>query len=150
MTQNSGEATIAAAVDSASSVGPAGSTAPALWAGRVLSGLFVLFMLFDVGIKLMRLPIVDDAMIQLGYPPGLGFPIGLFEGVLLVLYLIPRTAILGAVLFTGVFGGAIASHMRIGDPWLSHVLFGVYLGGFAWGGLWFRDASLRALLPLRR
>ena len=115
-----------------------------------MTGLFVLFMLFDVGIKLIRLPIVEDAMIQLGYPPGLGFPIGVLEAVLLVLYLIPRTAILGAVLFTGVFGGAIASHMRIGDPLFSHVLFGVYLGGFAWGGLWFRDASLRALLPLRR
>ena len=72
MTQNSGEATIAAAVDSASSVGPA-EPATVLWAGRVMSGLFVLFMLFDVGIKLMRLPIVDDAMIQLGYPAGLGF-----------------------------------------------------------------------------
>jgi hypothetical protein len=140
MTQNSGEATI----------GLSGTTATALWAGRVMTGLFVLFMLFDVGIKLMRLPIVDDAMIQLGYPPGLGFAIGVLEAVLLALYLIPRTAILGAVLFTGVFGGAIASHMRIGDPLFSHVLFGVYLGGFAWGGLWFRDASLRALLPLRR
>jgi hypothetical protein len=106
MTQNSHEATI----------GLSGTTATALWTGRVMTGLFVLFMLFDVGIKLMRLPIVDDAMIQLGYPPGLGFAIGVLEAVLLALYLIPRIAILGAVLFTGVFGGAIASHMRIGDP----------------------------------
>jgi hypothetical protein len=140
MAQNSGGATI----------GLSATTAPALWAGRVMTGLFVLFMLLDVAIKLMRLPIVEDAMIQLGYPPGLGFPIGVLEALLLVLYLIPRTAILGTVLFTGVFGGAIASHLRIGDPLLSHVLFGVDLGGFAWGGLWFRDASLRALLPLRR
>jgi hypothetical protein len=140
MTQNSGEATI----------GLSATTAPALWAGRVMTSLFVLFMLFDVAIKLMRLPIVEDAMIQLGYPPGLGFPIGVLEAVLLVLYLIPRTAILGMVLFTGVFGGAIASHLRVGDPLFSHVLFGVYLGAVAWGGLWFRDASLRTLLPLRR
>ena len=91
MTQNSGEATI----------GLSGTTATALWAGRVMTGLFVLFMLFDVGIKLMRLPIVDDAMIQLGYPPGLGFAIGVLEAVLLALYLIPRTAILGAVLLDG-------------------------------------------------
>ena len=139
MTQNSGEATI----------GLSGTTATALWAGRVMTGLFVLFMLFDVGIKLMRLPIVDDAMIQLGYPPGLGFR-SACSRLCCCLYLVPRTAILGAVLFTGVFGGAIASHMRIGDPLFSHVLFGVYLGGFAWGGLWFRDASLRALLPVRR
>ena len=107
-------------------------------------------MLFDVGIKLLRLPIVDEAMNQLGYPSGLGFVIGVLEGALLILYLIPRTAILGMVLFTGVFGGAIASHLRVGDPLFSHVLFGVYLGAIAWGGLWFRDASLRALLPLRR
>ena len=66
-----------------------------------------------------------------------------------MLYLIPRTAILGAVLFTGVFGGAIASHLRLGDPLFSHVLFGVYLGLFAWGGLWLRDSALRALFPIR-
>lgn len=66
-----------------------------------------------------------------------------------MLYLIPRTAILGAVLFTGVFGGAIASHLRLGDPLFSHVLFGVYLGLFAWGGLWLRDPALRALFPIR-
>ena len=89
-------------------------------------------------------------MRQLGYPPGLGFAIGVLEAILLVLYLIPRTSLLGAVLFMGVFGGAIASHLRIGDPLLSHTLFGVYLGAFAWGGLWLRDAKLRSLFPFRR
>ena len=131
-------------------VATARTSTTALWIGPVMTGLFVLFMLFDVGIKLLRLPIVDEAMNQLGYPPGLGFAIGVLEGALLILYLIPRTAILGMVLFTGVFGGAIASHLRVGDPLFSHVLFGVYLGAIAWGGLWFRDASLRTLLPLRR
>jgi len=88
-------------------------------------------------------------MTQLGYPAGLGFAIGLLEALALALYLTPRSAVLGAVLFTGVFGGAIASRARIGDPLFSHVLFGAYLGLFAWGGLWLRDPSLRAVFPVR-
>ena len=120
------------------------------WAGFAMTGLFVLFMLMDVGIKLMRLPIVDQSMIELGYPPGLGFWIGVIEALILVLYVVPRTSVLGAVLFMGVFGGAIAAHLRHGDPVLSHDLFGVYLGVIMWGGLWLRDAALRALFPLRR
>ena len=126
------------------------SSALGLWTGRGLSALFVLFMLFDVAIKVLRLPIVEEAMAQLGYPAGLGLPIGVLEAVALVLYLVPRTVVLGAVLFTGVFGGAIASHLRVGDPLFSHTLFGVWLGLFAWGGLWLRDARLRALFPWRR
>jgi hypothetical protein len=120
-----------------------------LWAGRTMTALFVLFMVFDTSIKLMRMKVVDDALIALGYPVGLGFPIGVLEAILLALYLIPRTALLGAVLFTGLFGGAIASHVRIGSPLFSHVLFGVYLGLLAWGGLWLRDEKLRAQFPLR-
>jgi hypothetical protein len=119
-------------------------------AGWTLTGLFVLFMLMDVGIKLMRLPVVDETMIALGYAPGIGFWIGVLEAVLLVLYVIPRTSILGAVLFMGVFGGAIATHLRHGDPALTHDLFGVYLGVIMWGGLWLRDSALRALFPVRR
>jgi hypothetical protein len=121
-----------------------------VWVGRTLSALFALFMLLDAVVKLLQLQVVSDALVQLGYPPGLGLPIGVIEAVLLALYLVPRTAVLAAVLFTGLFGGAIASHLRVGDPWLSHVLFGVYLGGFAWAGLWLRDPRLRALLPLCR
>jgi hypothetical protein len=120
-----------------------------LWAGRVLSGVFVLFMTFDVGIKLIRLPIVEQTMAQLGWPSGYGFTIGVLEAVFLALYLFPRTAVLGAVLFTGLFGGAIATHVRVGDPLVTHVLFGVYLGLFAWGGLWLRDPQLRKLFPVR-
>ena len=119
-------------------------------AGIAMTALFVLFMVFDTSIKLVGLRIVDDTLGQLGYPAGLGFPIGVLELVLLVLYLIPRTAILGVVLFTGLFGGAIATHLRAGSPLFSHVLFGVYLGVLAWGGLWLRDAQLRALFPVRR
>lgn len=119
-------------------------------AGWALTGLFTAFMLFDIGIKLAGVPIVEQTMKQMGYPPGLGFPIGVIEAVCLVLYLMPRSAVLGAVLFMGVFGGGIASHMRLSDPLISHTLFGVYLGLFMWGGLWLRDAGLRALFPIRR
>ncbi|HUN48690.1 MAG TPA: DoxX family protein [Stellaceae bacterium] len=121
-----------------------------LWTGRVLSGLFALFMAFDAGIKLLQLRIVEESMAALGYPPGLGLPIGGIEAVLLVLYLVRRTSVLGAVLFMGILGGAVASHLRMGDPLFSHILFGVYLGLFAWGGLWLRDPQLRAIFPLRR
>lgn len=118
--------------------------------GWALTGLFVLFMLMDVAIKLMRLPIVDESMIALGYAPGTGFWIGVLEAILLALYVIPRTSVLGAVLLMAVFGGAIASHLRHADPVLSHDLFGVYLGAIMWGGLWLRDPALRAVFPLRR
>ena len=120
------------------------------WTGRALSGLFVLFMLMDVSIKLLRLPIVDESMVQLGFHMGIGFWIGALEAVLLILYVVPATSVLGAVLFMGVFGGAIASHLRHDDPLFSHDLFGVYLGIVMWGGLWLRDPALRTVLPLRR
>jgi DoxX-like family len=118
--------------------------------GWALTGLFVLFMLFDVTIKWLDLAIVDETMLLLGYPRGMGFWIGVLETILLVLYAVPRTSVLGAILFMSVFGGAIASHLRIGDPLLSHDLFGVYLGAVMWGGLWLRDPALRAVFPLRR
>jgi len=118
--------------------------------GYALTGAFTLFMLFDVGIKLIRHPLVEETMRQLGFPGGLGFPIGVIEAICLVLYLVRRTAVLGAVLFMGIFGGGIATHLRHADPLFSHVLFGVYLGLFMWGGLWLRDPDLRAVFPVRR
>lgn len=120
------------------------------WTAYGLTALFVLFMAFDITIKLARLQAVDVAMAQLGYPQRLGFYIGALEFVLLVLYLVSRTAVLGAVLLTGLFGGAIASHLRIGSPVFTNDLFGVYLGLVMWGGLWLRDEKLRAVFPLRR
>jgi hypothetical protein len=122
---------------------------PMRWGGWALTGLFTAFMIFDAGIKLARLPIVEETGKQMGLPPGSGFGIGVMEAVLLLLYLFPRTSILGAVLLTGLMGGTAAIHWRHGDPWPSHILFGVYLAVFAWGGLWLRDARLRALMPLR-
>jgi hypothetical protein len=121
----------------------------AVWTGRVLTGLFTAFMAFDIAIKLIRLPIVEETGRQLGLPAGSGFAIGAGELILLALYLFPRTAVLGAVLFTGLFGGTAAVHWTHGNPLASHILFGVYLGVIAWGGLWLRDPQLRAVFPVK-
>jgi hypothetical protein len=131
--------------------GDSAAASPAmLWAGRVMSGLVIVFLIFDVGIKLIRHPIVAETMVQIGWAPEMGFTIGVIEAICLVLYVVPQTAVLGAILWTAVFGGAIATHLRLADPLFTHVLFGVYLGLLLWGGLYFRDARLRALIPLRR
>ncbi len=121
-----------------------------VWVGRVLSALAVLFLGFDTAIKLVQLPVVGETLAQLGYPSDLGLTIGIVELVCLVLYAVPRTAVLGAILLTAVFGGAIASHIRIASPLLTHILFGVYLGLFVWGGLYLRSARLRDLIPVQR
>jgi hypothetical protein len=123
---------------------------PMLWTGRVLSGLFVLFILMDLTMKFLGLPQVAETMKALGWPTDLSTMLAILLTVCLVLYLIPRTSVLGAVLFTGYMGGAMATHVRVGNPLFSHVLFGVYLMVFAWGGLWLRDAGLRAVFPIRR
>ena len=136
-------------LDSARAAAPRPATKAMTWAGWGLTGLAVLFMTFDIAIKLVDLQVVRDTLVQLGYPPQLGRTIGVIELVCLALYLNPRTSVLGAVLFTGVMGGAIATHMRVGDPLFSHVLFGVYLGAVLWGGLWLREPRLRALFPVR-
>jgi hypothetical protein len=118
--------------------------------GRALSALAILFLTFDVGIKLVQLPIVGETLSELGYAPELGLTIGIVELVCLVLYVMPRTAVLGAILWTAVFGGGIATHLRVDSPLISHVLFGVYLGLFVWGGLYLRNPRLRSLLPIAR
>jgi hypothetical protein len=120
-----------------------------LRAGWTLSGLFIAFMLFDSIIKLIKIEPVVQAFNELGYPDSLARMIGLMELAIAILYALPRTAVFGAVMAMGVLGGAVASHARLGDPLFSHTLFGVYLGLFAWGGLWLRDAKLRALMPWR-
>jgi len=119
-------------------------------AGRILSGLVILFLLFDGVTKLMLIKPVTDAMPQLGYPVSLARPIGVIVLACLALYVIPRTAVLGAILLTGFLGGAVATNLRIGNPLLSHVLSPVYVGLMVWGGLYLRDARLRALIPVRR
>jgi hypothetical protein len=124
---------------------------PMVWTGRVLSGLFALFILgASVLPKLSGMPVAEETMTQLGWPAGYVLMIGLMELGFLVLYLIPRTSLLGAVLFTGLLGGAMATQLRAEMPLFSHVLFSIYLGLFMWGGLWLRDPALRAAFPLRR
>ena len=122
-----------------------------LWTGRVLTGLFALFMLgASIAPKLLRLPVAEETMAQLGWPAGYAFLICLIELACLVLYLVPRTALLGAVLMMGLLGGAMATQIRAGSPLFSHMLFSLYLGLFMWGGLWLRDGRLRALFPIVR
>ena len=124
---------------------------PALWLGRVLSGLVILFLLFDGAIKLVPWPVVTETMDRIGYGSSetLARSLGIITIVCTVLYAIPPTSILGAILLTGYLGGAMASHLRIGSPLFSHILFGFYLGLMLWGGLWLRDKSLRASIPFR-
>jgi len=125
---------------------------PALWLGRVLSGLVILFMLFDGAIKLVPWPIVTETMDRIGYgsSESLARTLGVITVACTVLYAIPPTSIVGAILLTGYLGGAMASHLRIGSPLFTHTLFGLYLGLMVWGGLWLRDRSLRTLLPFHR
>ncbi len=119
------------------------------WPGRVLTALPVLFLAFDVTIKLMKIQPVVDSFTQLGIPVELARVVGTVELVCLVLYCFPRTAVLGATLLTGYLGGAVLTHLRIGSPLLSHTLFPIYVGIMLWGALWLRDLRVRALIPLR-
>jgi len=121
----------------------------ALWAGRIVSALPVLFLLMDGVMKLVKPSFVVDANVKLGYQENVIVPLGVVLISCVVLYAIPQTAVLGAMLLTGYLGGAVATHVRVGDPLFSHILFPVYLGVIVWLGLYLRDGRLRALVPLR-
>jgi hypothetical protein len=116
-----------------------------------MSGLVIAFMVFDAGMKLVPLDITIKATAELGYPTSPDFVrgLGIVALACTALYLIPRTAMLGAILLTAYMGGAVATQLRVGNPLFTHILFGVYLAVLAWGGLYLRDARIRALLPLR-
>lgn len=121
------------------------------WAGRILTGLGGAFMLFDGGFKLvtpMPQPVIDSFN-QLGYNPSISTTLGILGLTCTILYLIPRTAVLGAILLTGYFGGAIATHLRIEQPLFTHVLFPTYVAILVWGGLFLRDERVRALFRSR-
>jgi DoxX-like protein len=120
-----------------------------VWTGRVLSGLVVLFLIPDGIIKFIKPAPVVDAFAHLGLPLSLANTIGILLLVCTAIYAFPRTAVLGAILLTGYLGGAVATHLRAGDPLFSHVLFPTYLGVMLWLGLYLRDERLRALIPLR-
>jgi hypothetical protein len=121
----------------------------ALWAGRVLSGLLGLFLLLDGVAKLFKPEPVVEGTLKLGYPEGAIVPLGITLIACTLIYLVPRTAVLGAILLTGYFGGAVASHVRAGDGAFP-VAFGVGFGVLAWLGLYLREPRLRALVPLRQ
>lgn len=121
-----------------------------VWVGRALSGLVVLFLLVaSVAPKLLGMKIASDTLTQLGWNPRHLLTLGFIELVCTLLYAMPRTSVLGAILTTALLGGAIATNWRADQPLFSHALFGVYLGLAMWAGLWLRDPALRALLPLK-
>jgi hypothetical protein len=135
-----------------SAVQAVASSRKQVWTGRILSGIAVLFLAFDVGIKVVRpMPAaVIEAFDHLGLPLGLAAVIAAILAICSFLYVIPRTAVLGAILLTGYLGGAVISHLRVGDPLFSHVLFPVYVGVLIWLGLYLREERLRSVLPFRR
>jgi hypothetical protein len=118
-----------------------------LWSGRILSALVALFLLVDGVLKLVRFAPYVEGTVGLGYPDSLVAPIGLIVAVCTVVYVIPRTAVLGAILLTGYLGGAVATHVRAGDP---NFFFPLTFGVLVWLGLFLREHRLRALIPLRK
>src|SRR5262249_25127307 len=133
---------------------PIDQTAPisngALWTGRVMSGLVIAFLLLDAGMKLIPLDVVLEASAQLGLPAHLARPLGIILLICTLLYALPNTSVLGAILLTGYLGGTVITHLRVGSPLFTHMLFGIYLGLLLWGGIYLRDPRVRALIPLRR
>ena len=120
------------------------------WTGWVMSGLVIAFMLMDAVMKLLALPVVLEASGALGFGGAdMARTLGLVLFLCTLLYAAPRTAVLGALLLTAYLGGAVATHVRAGNPLFTHTLFGVYMGVLMWGGLYLRDAAVRALIPLR-
>jgi hypothetical protein len=120
-----------------------------LWTGRVLSAIPALFLLMDGVMKLIKPKPVVEGTMQLGYPEYVIVPLGITLLICTVLYIIPPTAVLGAILLTGYLGGAVASHVRHGDPLLTHVLMPVFVGVLVWLGLFLRDERVRSLVPIR-
>jgi hypothetical protein len=140
------EATLTHPAPSAANAAPSKTSRRA---GAALSALAVLFLLFDGAMKLATLAPVAESFERVGIPFHLARGVGLLEIACVALYLSPRTAALGAVLLTGFLGGAILTHLRIGDPLFSHTLFPAYVGAMVWGGLFLRDERVRALAPWR-
>ena len=127
------------------------SSRKTLWAGRIISALPILFLLADATGKLWRpLPAaVVEGTTKLGFPVSAIPGIGATLLISVILYAIPRTSVLGAILLTGYLGGAVATNVRVGNPLFGYILAPVYVGVFVWGGLFFRDPRVRALIPWR-
>lgn len=118
------------------------------WPGIIIGALPALFLLVDGAMKLVKPPVVVEGTIKYGYSESVITPLGVVLLACTVIYLIPRTAVLGAILLTGYLGGAVDTHVRAGEGWFS-ILFPVVFGALLWGGLYLRDERLRALVPLR-
>jgi hypothetical protein len=116
-----------------------------LWAGRILSALPALFLLLDGAMKLVKPEFVVKATVELGYPESVIFGLGMVLVACTVVYLIPQTAVLGAILLTGYLGGAVATHVRVGDG-LFPIIFAVIFGALLWGGIYLRDERLRSII----
>jgi DoxX-like family len=120
-----------------------------IWVGRIVGGLPALFLLVDAIMKFVKPAAVVEATVQLGYSENVILPLGIVLAVSTVLYLIPRTSILGAILLTGYLGGAVATHVRVGGPAFS-IVFPIIFGILIWGGLYLRDSRVSTLIPLRQ
>jgi hypothetical protein len=122
-----------------------------LWTGRIMSWFVILFLLFDATVKFLKLPVVIKTTVgELGYAEHHIILHGFFVLIPTILYAIPRTSVLGAVLLTAHLGGAIASNLRVDNPVFSHTLFPVYTAILMWGGIWLRDERLRSVLPFSK
>jgi hypothetical protein len=127
-----------------------GTRRTSYWLGWALSGLAIALFLMDAAMKLLALPVVLQASAEIGFQgETLARELGVILLLCTILYAVPPTAALGAILLTGYLGGAVAAHLRVGDPLFTHVLSGVYAGVVVWGGLYLRAARLRVILPLR-
>jgi hypothetical protein len=136
---NATQSSAASSTDSGSKAG--------LWTGRIISALPALFLLIDGTMKLFKPAVVVEATVKLGYPESVIVGLGIVLIVCTILYLIPRTTVLGAILLTGYLGGAVATHVRVGEPLFS-IIFPVILGALLWGGLYLRNQRLRKLVPV--
>jgi hypothetical protein len=119
-------------------------------AGTIMTGIAILFLLVDSIGKLIPLAPVVEGSLQLGYPESTIRVIGIILMICVIAYAVPRTSVLGAILLTGYLGGAVATHLRVGSPPLTHTLFPIYVGVLIWGGLMLREDRLKRLVPLRR
>ena len=122
---------------------PATLSRASIWAGRILTGVVSILLAMDAALKVFMLAPAVEGTAQLGFSPHVVFPLGVIQVVCLVLYLAPRTSILGAVLWTGYLGGAVATHVRLDNPLFTHTLSPIYVAIMIWGGLWLRDRRLR-------
>ena len=132
-----------------STINTASRSKTTLWSGHIISGFAILFLIFDAVIKVLQLAPAVESTVQLGYVAAFVLPLGLLELACIAAYTFPRTAVLGAILLTGYLGGALATHVRAGSPAFS-MIFPIIIGALVWGGLFLRDARLRALLPFRK